>query len=237
MTVLIGEIVRLALSQAGDRYVFGSETSPLDPDPDAFDCSELAQWACDRAKVDPACPDGAFNQWRHCTPIGLQEGFRSLGALLFVGDGKGVGRDAITHVAFSLGNMLTIEARGRKWGVGTWSAPGRFNFAGRLPGVDYSGSAKGPTQPLKLRRGAKGKAVEFLQAMLNIVRKPTAPELVVDGDFGSKTETAVRAFQSGFNALAEATGNPDRLEVNGIAEPRTLGAIGFFVNARLHPKK
>jgi hypothetical protein len=62
MTVRIEE----ALAQKCDRYVFGSEASPLDPDPDQFDCSELVEWACARANLSPRMPDGAYNQWMHC---------------------------------------------------------------------------------------------------------------------------------------------------------------------------
>lgn len=240
MAVTVGKLLELALDQKGDRYVFGSEVSPLDPNPGTFDCSELTEWACRRAGVQPTLPDGAFNQWKHCKRVDLQTGYRTAGALLFVGDGTGSGRDAITHVAVSLGNMLTIEARGKKWGVGTWSSPGRFGFAGLIPGVTYGGQLNGslPSRPVGLTPGTmNSKAVEFLQAMLNIIKPSSRPALKADGDYGDKTAGAVRAFQTDFNALAKATGNPDRLPVNGVADARTLSAIGFFVNAKLHPGK
>lgn len=138
----IEDVLLYSLTQAGDRYVFGAEVPASAADSDRWDCSELVEWSCARAGVDPRVPDGAYYQWRHTKNHGLSmsvdDARRTRGALLFVGDGTGVGRDAITHVAWSLGDGTTIEARGSRWGVGTWPSVSRFDFAGLLPGVDYS---------------------------------------------------------------------------------------------------
>lgn len=64
----------------------------------------------------------------------------------------------------------------------------------------------GPT----LRRGSKGPAVAALQTALNAL----GSDLTVDGDFGPKTEKAVRAFQ-------ESAG----IKVDGIVGPQTKGAL------------
>lgn len=137
MTVYIEDILVISLSQSGKRYVYGAEASPLDPNPSSFDCSELVQWSCDRANVSPKFPDGSGAQFAACAAAGtlmtVQEGIETRGALLFRG-GK-VGNE---HVAWSLGNGTTIEARGAAWGVGTWAASGRFENAGRIPGVAYT---------------------------------------------------------------------------------------------------
>jgi cell wall-associated NlpC family hydrolase len=45
-------------------------------------------------------------------------------------------RPAGAHVAISLGDGRTIEARGRKWGVGTWEAGNRFEYAAVIPGLE-----------------------------------------------------------------------------------------------------
>ncbi len=143
--VHIEDVLLYAIAQTGDAYVFGAEANAIAAaggDPDKWDCSELVEVSCLQAGVQPTVPDGAFNQWVHCNrkgqslPVG--QGLRTRGALLFVGDGTGTGRDAITHVAWSLGDGTTIEARGKAWGVGTWPSSNRFTFAGLLPGVDYS---------------------------------------------------------------------------------------------------
>lgn len=136
------EVLLFAIAQKGDRYVFGTEVNPLHPQSAKWDCSEIVEIACAQAGVTPRMPDGAYYQWRHCLNhqlgISVERALRTRGALLFHGDGTGVGRDAITHVAWSLGNNTTFEARGSAWGVGTWAAPGRFQFAGLMPGVDYA---------------------------------------------------------------------------------------------------
>lgn len=117
------DFVRRALAQAGDRYVFGAEVALDAADPTAFDCSELVQWAA--AQVGLRVPDGSANQAAHVRPMTVQEALRTPGALLF----------RPGHVAISLGDGRTIEARGRRYGVGVFEARGRFSHAGWLPGL------------------------------------------------------------------------------------------------------
>src|SRR5688500_5069894 len=106
----LDDFVAKALSQLGDPYVFGAEASFDDPDPPRFDCSELVEWAAARCKV--SFVDGAQNQRDACrrggTLMDVNEAIRTRGALLFRID-EGPGND---HVAISLGDGSTIEARG-----------------------------------------------------------------------------------------------------------------------------
>lgn len=131
------EVVAHALRATGLPYVLGAEAD-LNSDvlPDAFDCSELVQWACHRSGITD-CPDGHWIQVEWCARHGLQipvaEAIDTFGALLFIYDGTPNG-----HVAFSMGNGMTMEARGRAWGCGSWSSYNRFNRAALIPGVDYS---------------------------------------------------------------------------------------------------
>lgn len=67
--------------------------------------------------------------------------------------------------------------------------------------------------PATLRNGSKGTEVVQLQDLLNKSLKPS-PRLRTDGDFGDKTEAAVRAFQT-----------EQRLQVDGVAGPATWGAL------------
>lgn len=141
----IENIVQTALSQEGDDYIFGAEASPSDSNPDAFDCSELIQWSCARNAVDPIMPDGSWYQARHSRNYGLlttvDEGIHTRGALLFKFDGDPFtgGRPSGAHVALSLGDGTTMEARSSRYGVGTFSAIGRgWTHAGRIPGADYA---------------------------------------------------------------------------------------------------
>ena len=64
-----------------------------------------------------------------------------------------------------------------------------------------------------LRRGSKGSEVVRLQTMLNRELSPS-PHLALDGDFGPKTEAAVRKFQG-----------EHHLVVDGIVGPKTWNAL------------
>lgn len=122
--------VQKALAQAGDRYVFGAETNLDDPNPSKFDCSELVQWAAHQAGV--TVPDGTMNQVpffkQKGTTISVAEALRTRGALLYKPG----------HVAISLGDGRTIEAKGTAYGVGIFNANGRGWTSGALiPGLKY----------------------------------------------------------------------------------------------------
>lgn len=118
-------MVRFALGQAGSAYRFGAEASADDADPDAFDCSELVEWACARAGV--RFVDGSANQLARVRRIPVEEGKRTRGALLF----------HLGHVAISLGDGRTIEASNRRYPVRTIAAGSRFTAAGLVPGLRY----------------------------------------------------------------------------------------------------
>lgn len=224
------QFVAQCRSQAGDRYVFGAEASPLDPNPKAFDCSELMQWSADRLGIRPHLPDGAVNQWHACAPITVPLALHTRGALLFAGTGKGGGRNAIHHVACSLGDGTTIEARGRLWGVGTWAAAKRFSFAGLISGIDYS--AKPGIQPVnqgggvQVLPGATSTAIKQFQHGLNIVRKVHGKAPIrEDGNYGNETKAAVTEFQKLWNATFTA----QRIPVTGGGDPATFKAVAWSV--------
>jgi cell wall-associated NlpC family hydrolase len=132
------ELIAAAGSQVGKPYVFGAEAALDDADPAAFDCSELTQWAAHQAGL--YLPDGAAGQYRYCresgTTMSVDEALRTPGALLFTFDGEpGAtgGEPARAHVAISLGDGRTVEAKGRDHGVVVTDAADRFNFAARVP--------------------------------------------------------------------------------------------------------
>lgn len=130
MTTAIA-FVEAALSQQGKPYVFGAEVRLNDLNPPAFDCSELVQWAA--ARVGLSLPDGTMNQLPFCqqrgTTISVAQALLVRGALLF----------RPGHVAISLGDGTTIEARGAEYGVGVFEgAEHRPWFTGALvPGLRY----------------------------------------------------------------------------------------------------
>jgi cell wall-associated NlpC family hydrolase len=129
-----------ALAQAGDPYVWGASANPADPNPKAFDCSELVKWAAQRAGVD--LPDGSWLQYlqlkQQGATIPVAQALQTPGALLFSFSHEptpGGGRPSQAHVAISLGNGRTIEARGRSYGVGSFDAGNRFDYAAVIPGL------------------------------------------------------------------------------------------------------
>jgi cell wall-associated NlpC family hydrolase len=139
------QFLTTALAQKGKPYIYAAHTQPSDPDPPAFDCSELTKWAA--ARVGVTIPDGATAQYLHVrehgTTMSVEEALRTPGALLFhfsheprdLGDIPADG-----HVAISVGDGVhTIEARGSKYGTDVFELTSTrkdwFNFAGMIPGM------------------------------------------------------------------------------------------------------
>jgi cell wall-associated NlpC family hydrolase len=141
-----------ALAQTGDSYVFGAEAQPDDPNPTTFDCSELTQWAASRVGVH--LPDGSWQQYLQLKEAGavipVDQAVHTPGALLFSFDSEptpGGGRPGQAHVAISLGDGNTIEARGRAYGVGSWDAGDRFTYAAIIPGLGDAPDLDGDGNP------------------------------------------------------------------------------------------
>ena len=130
-----------ALRQTGDEYVWGSSAPASNADPSAFDCSELVKWAAGRVGVN--VPDGSWLQYLDLKEKGalipVEQALKTPGALLFKFDEEpkpGGGRPGSAHVAISLGDGRTIEARGREYGVGSWEAGDRFQYGAVIPGMN-----------------------------------------------------------------------------------------------------
>ena len=198
----LDDFVAIALTQRGDPYVFGAEADFRDPDPPAFDCSELVEWASARSGV--TFVDGAQNQRNACkragTLVSVDDARRLRGALLFRID-EGPGND---HVAISLGDGRTMEARGRAFGVNTFSAAGRrWTHGGIIPGFSHGDR--------DLQAGDRGEDVRRVQRRLQLHGFDPGP---ADGVFGPRTDTAVRAFQKA-----------RELEVDGVVGVKTREAL------------
>lgn len=127
--------------------MWGGKAPSTVPNPKAsgkgLDCSGLVAWATGR--LGHPLDGGSWQQLASCKAAGLEipvsEGIRTRGALLFI---PANGAD---HVAVSLGNGMTIEARGTAWGIGSWSAANRFQTAAKIPGFDYTqGDAMTPAR-------------------------------------------------------------------------------------------
>jgi cell wall-associated NlpC family hydrolase len=142
---LAQQFLQTALAEKGKPYVYGATANTNDPNPPAFDCSELTKWAA--ARVGVTIPDGATAQYLytrdHGTTMSVDQALHTPGALLFHfgHEPKNLGDiPADGHVAISLGDGVhTIEARGHKYGTNVFDASGLragfFNFAGMIPGM------------------------------------------------------------------------------------------------------
>lgn len=154
--------LRRAMAQEGDDYVFGSETEASDTDPDTFDCSELVQWAAAQAGVQ--ITDGSWLQYQHVSRNGgamsVEEALRTPGALLFRFGSDPNGSDRPTggaHVAISLGDGRTIEARGRSYGVGYFDATDRnWTHAGVIPELSSVTTLPFLTDPVRASTDSDG---------------------------------------------------------------------------------
>lgn len=170
----------------------------------AFDCSGLGTYfflLYDLIENDMT----AAGLYKQCTPISEQE-LRE-GDLVFQAYSSG----EIHHVGYYTGNGNITEAKGRKWGVvetsykrGGWTHCGRPKFWK---------AEKVLTRYLKyvpdnLMTGSDVKMVqEQLQSMGYPCGKP-------DGEFGKKTDKAVRELQANFG-----------LKVDGIVGEKTAKAL------------
>jgi cell wall-associated NlpC family hydrolase len=135
-----------ALAQTGDQYVFGAPVQPDNADPQQFDCSGLVQWSAHRAGVD--LEREALAQYRQMhragTVIPVEQALHTPGALLFsFSSDPDHTAPNHRHVAISLGDGHTIEAKGSAYGVGTFNASAkRFHYAALIPGIsDHAGPA------------------------------------------------------------------------------------------------
>jgi cell wall-associated NlpC family hydrolase len=144
----IEQVLEIALSAQGVPYRMGAVAQASEVRPSELDCSELVKWACARAKVVPRMPDGSWYQLQHClrhaTKIEVDEALRTRGALLFYFDGNPLGttRPKGAHVAFSLGDGRTFEAKSTRLGTGTFkTSMVRWTHGGLIPGCVYAGVA------------------------------------------------------------------------------------------------
>ena len=183
------------------------------------DCSGLFNWAF--KQLGGYMYHGSNTMWdKYCTAQGkLTKKGRTDGQPLKPGTAVFTGTDEKKpHVGLYVGNDLVIEASGTVAGVITTTiSGGKWKYWGELKGVDYGNgteviSVVEPTKPT-LKRGNKGKYVKELQtALLN--KGYDLGKWGVDGDFGSATETAVKAFQKDAG-----------LKVDGIAGEKTWEAL------------
>lgn len=181
----------------------------------AFDCSGLGMyWLYDLKKIYPSdmTANGMKGKCRVLTKAQLKKGdwvFRTYKS----GSKKG----AAYHIGYVVDDALNvIEAKGRKYGVikapfssAYWNAYGRPHiFEKEIDGEKEEDIVF--TRVLK--KGMTGGDVRELQRLLN---SANGAVLAMDGDFGSKTQKAVKAYQKLMG-----------LKVDGIAGEKTITKLG-----------
>ena len=188
------------------------------------DCSGLFYWAF--RQLGGYMYHGSNTMYdKYCVKKGqLTSGLKKTllpGTAVFTGTAEKHG-----HVGLYIGNGKCIEASSTESGVITSNlSAGKWTFYGQLKGIDYGTKTdeKQPadTSPDKepatslptLKKGSTGEYVTLLQTKLKN-KGYDLGSYGVDGDFGSATLAAVKAFQ-------KANG----LTVDGIVGPKTWAAL------------
>jgi peptidoglycan DL-endopeptidase CwlO len=129
-TAEVERMVQFALSKAPGPYVWGGNG------PRGYDCSGLMTAAA--AHIGKQLVRQSMAALRQCeragTTMTVRDGINTRGALLF----RERPINGVTHIAMSLGNGRTIEARGRQTGIGSFPATtDRFDNAALVPGLAY----------------------------------------------------------------------------------------------------
>lgn len=116
-------------SKLGSEYVWGSKG------PDTFDCSGLIYSTLVELGAPSDTPMGSWHQQNWMTEIPVEQAIKTEGALLYYPKTK----DRVAHIAVSLGNGKTIEARNPESGVGSWSSENRgWAKGGLVPVIEYT---------------------------------------------------------------------------------------------------
>lgn len=176
------------------------------------DCSGLFHWAF--AKLGGYMYHGSDTMFRKYTTANgtLKSGKRTDGKELRPGTAVFVWKESegkYTHVGLAIGGGKVIEAASTQKGVVSSNVTlAKWTHWGELKGVQYD-SSEFP----ELRRGDKGEYVTLMQTKL-IQRGYSCGSYGADGDFGSATEKAVKAFQKD-NGIGQ----------DGICGKKTWGAL------------
>ena len=176
----------------------------------AFDCSGLGVWALQQLGIIKTDMN-ANGMKGKCTLISKS----ALKRGDWVFKVNSIGR--AYHIGYVVDDALNVvEAQGRAYGVvkrplskGGWNKYGRpCYFADEIDTIEEQVEHASFNRLLK--KGMKGDDVRELQKLLNTA----GDDIKVDGDFGSKTLAAVKAFQKRVG-----------LKVDGVVGEKTIAAL------------
>lgn len=179
----------------------------------AFDCSGLQYWCLKQLGIVQK-DINSRGLYGICTPIKRSE--LRAGDLAFRWsdkDGDGFDISEIYHVGAMIDSTRLIECQGRDSGVVISKVSSKWGAFGRITALNAADIDTATEFYRSLKKGDKGEDVRHLQALL-MKRGYDLGRYGADGDFGSKTQQAVTAFQKA------------ELLTYGIANDLTIFALG-----------
>ena len=203
------------------------------------DCSGLFRWAF--LKLGSDIHHGSDTIFRkYCSQKGeLSKGKRTDGGYLKPGTAVFVWNgDNYSHIGLYIGDGTVIEAAGTQSGVCTSKVTaGKWTHWGELTGVDYSNCNTPVPDPVPapdpqkeyptIKKGSKGEVVKTLQRWL-IDLGYDLGKWGADGDFGSQTEKAVKAFQKA-NGIEDDGVVGQKTWAKLLADPKPAPAVTYEV--------
>lgn len=229
------EIIDLARTKIGCRYLLGVVVPKDQPNPTTFDCAEFASWLVYQKTgklygvVDgtkhPSKADAYTGAWygdvkKMGIEISVNEAAKTEGAFVLRVGSQG----RIGHIAACAGDGGTVEAHSRNRGVIEDIVNGRNWTCGILiPWVEYDkpgGGGVGYVGPKIVYRYSKplmesGCVGEIQEALKKRGFDPGSLAVGSKGKYGRWTEAAVLAFQA-----------DEGLVVDGEVGPQTAKALG-----------
>ncbi len=228
------DVIDIAKDHIGESYILGARAILSNKHHKGpWDCAEFTSWCTYQAynKVfgaygtNPGKADPYSGKWyedakkKKCA-LSIDDALGTPGAFLIRKPGDH--NLKIGHVAISLGNGSTIEARSKKYGVGIFSkaASRPWTIGCVIPGVDYANGSVAYTPDDRLLRLAnpfmQGEAVLKLQQRLHDLGYSVG---TLDGVFGPATEAAVSNFQAVTGLAHDGIVGPDTAEALGLSWP------------------
>jgi hypothetical protein len=138
-SVKLDRFMKAATDQLGTKCQFGAEARFDDPHPQAFDSSELVEWAAHQAGM-PDMPDGSWNQYRYLHDQGatasFDEAMQTRGALVFGFSSDPLAssdRPAHAYVGISLGNGKVLDISERAGQVKVMDPGGFYTYGAKIP--------------------------------------------------------------------------------------------------------
>src|SRR5262245_4588793 len=152
-SVKLDRFMKAATDQIGVKYQFGAEASFDDPHPDAFDSSELVEWAAHQAGM-PDMPDGSWNQYRYLhdqgATVSFDEAMHTRGALVFGFSSdplESTDRPTRAYVGISLGNGKVLDISERGGQVKEMDPGGFYSYGAKIPEFHAPDDSVPPDDP------------------------------------------------------------------------------------------